>query len=1016
MGWHRATASSARATAEAPAGHCRRRRRRRLFLNGDGYAAAAAVDTTTPTPPLCTPAAAVETQRAVAAAAAAALTDEREEEAAKKERDRPAQERRSRAQTASGWVRRAAATAAIFAFAAAAVLAFATAGAAADPNPKASLSDLTASPALAPPSDHANYHYFAFQLHPRSVPEDDTDDSSALADTTSSSISSSGSLESHARSLHRRSAAFHSRAEAIAADLGVHFVGRVGALPDYFQVAVRRRNAGDGGDALEKRDDDDAADAVRAFLDEHPDVVWVERQVPRQRLFKRSFADSDGKLPPIVAAASTPKKHRQLAAPAPARRIDSAAAAVKDAVERFGILDPLFPKQWHLINQVPDERGNDINVTGIWEQGIFGENVTVCFVDDGIDYTNDDIKLNFYEGGSYDYNDHVKLPTPRTPEDRHGTRCAGEVAAVKNDVCGIGIAFKARVSGVRILSGPLTEADEAAAINYDMQNNHIYSCSWGPADNGMAMEGPPKIVADAVINGIVNGRGGLGSVFVFASGNGGGFHDNCNFDGYTNSIFTITVSAIDRKNQHPTYSELCSANMVVMYSSATQRSEDSITTTDWQIGHTGENLCTSGHGGTSAAAPIVSGIFALVLSIRPDLSWRDMQHLTVNTAIPISTTDPSWQKTAAGYLYSHKFGFGKMSAYAIVEAAKTWVNVRKQTHYTSPLVIVNQTIPQDPPGADVRAQVVVVEKELASVGLARLEHITVTVTIRHQRRGDVQVDLVSPNGVVSNVGVKRVNDNDPNGFKNWTFMTVAHWNENPLGTWEVVVTDNANPAKTGVFESVYLTFWGESVPDSTTPAPPTTTTTTAATTHKPSLSATTLPTKPTSAIVGGGGKDELPPTPSPSSTQAPPPHSLPPPHPAPSSPSSPLLLALLASLTLAVLALAAAFFCARDSLIAFLRRRAVQGRNTTFSTAKAAVVAAVGQPVGGGGGGGGGARGAAATAGRGAGKFEGGGAAGRVQVEEDEDLEEFEMDEKELGELERGGYLKAADEMEDDEV
>ena len=42
---------------------------------------------------------------------------------------------------------------------------------------------------------------------------------------------------------------------------------------------------------------------------------------------------------------------------------------------------------------------------------------------------------------------------------------------------------------------------------------------------------------------------------------------NSNFDGYTNSIYTITVGAIDRNNKHPSYSESCSATMIVMYSS-----------------------------------------------------------------------------------------------------------------------------------------------------------------------------------------------------------------------------------------------------------------------------------------------------------------------------------------------------------------------------------------------------------------------------------------------------------------
>ena len=43
--------------------------------------------------------------------------------------------------------------------------------------------------------------------------------------------------------------------------------------------------------------------------------------------------------------------------------------------------------------------------------------------------------------------------------------------------------------------------------------------------------------------------------------------DQCNFDGYTNSIFSITVGAIDRKGLHPYYSELCAAMMIVTPSS-----------------------------------------------------------------------------------------------------------------------------------------------------------------------------------------------------------------------------------------------------------------------------------------------------------------------------------------------------------------------------------------------------------------------------------------------------------------
>jgi len=54
--------------------------------------------------------------------------------------------------------------------------------------------------------------------------------------------------------------------------------------------------------------------------------------------------------------------------------------------------DPLFPLQWHLINP---SSGNDINVTGVWAQGIFGEGVVVSVVDDGIDFLHDDLAANY---------------------------------------------------------------------------------------------------------------------------------------------------------------------------------------------------------------------------------------------------------------------------------------------------------------------------------------------------------------------------------------------------------------------------------------------------------------------------------------------------------------------------------------------------------------------------------------------------------------------------------------------
>lgn len=60
----------------------------------------------------------------------------------------------------------------------------------------------------------------------------------------------------------------------------------------------------------------------------------------------------------------------------------------------------------------------------------------------------------------------------------------------------------------------------------------------------------------AFADGIAQGRGGKGSIYIFASGNGGS-NDNCNGDGYANAVYTIAISAVDEYGNKPYYSEPC---------------------------------------------------------------------------------------------------------------------------------------------------------------------------------------------------------------------------------------------------------------------------------------------------------------------------------------------------------------------------------------------------------------------------------------------------------------------------
>lgn len=473
----------------------------------------------------------------------------------------------------------------------------------------------------------------------------------------------------------------------------------------------------------------------------------------------------------------------------------------KELSEKLDINDPLFLRQWHLLNtRYP---GNDINVKNVWYGGIRGHNVTVAVVDDGLDYDLEDLKANFNAKGSWDFNDNTDLPTPRLFDDFHGTRCAGEIAAVKNDQCGIGVAYEAKVSGIRILSGHVTLEEEAAALIYGLDENDIYSNSWGPSDNGQTVAGPSMLVRKAFIKGVQDGRQRKGAVYVFASGNGADNYDQCNFDGYTNSIYTFTVGAIDHKNLIPNYAEACSAVMVVTYSSG---SGESIHTTD------PKEKCCHSHGGTSAAAPLAAGVIALMLEANPELSWRDVQHIAARAGVTVNEDDGEYQETALGLKYSHKYGYGKMDAEKLVNMAKDWKVVKPQAWYYADLVEVNEMVKSNTTGASdwISSSANITEDDLQLVNFERVEHVTVKVNIESTFRGQIQVRLISPEGVVSKLAERRPFDRVGTGLRDWTFMSVAHFGESGVGIWKLEVSSSRGDNEV-TLKNWQLRFFGEAI-------------------------------------------------------------------------------------------------------------------------------------------------------------------------------------------------------------
>ena len=271
---------------------------------------------------------------------------------------------------------------------------------------------------------------------------------------------------------------------------------------------------------------------------------------------------------------------------------------------------------------------------------------------------------------------------------------------------------------------------------------------------------------------------------MWATGNGGLVGDDCDCDGYTTSIYTLSIGAISDHGLSTYYDEKCASTIAVVFTADSHRGT---TFTGDKLITTGlHHQCENTFRGTSSAAPLAAGIIALLLQANPNLTWRDVQHIVVKTAKKTSPMDEGWKKNGAGLEFNHKFGFGRMDALAMVKAGLKWKNVAPHHACKVPGKQKNVPIPY-------RGEAVAHLRTTGCRGqkneIKKIEHVDVTVTLSHNRRGDLNVTIVSPSGTISNLLSPRKFDSSKKGLKDWSFMTVQLWGENPVGEWTLYVRD-----------------------------------------------------------------------------------------------------------------------------------------------------------------------------------------------------------------------------------
>ena len=440
--------------------------------------------------------------------------------------------------------------------------------------------------------------------------------------------------------------------------------------------------------------------------------------------------------------------------------------------------DPLSGCQWNLKNtgQFGGRSGEDIRVEDVWAGGNMGAGIGVAVVDGGLDEVHPDLRENVDAARGHDYTDGDGL---LDHGGFHGTGVAGLIAARDNELGGRGVAPRATVYGYNLVRSS-SDLNEADAMTRNMAATAVSNNSWGPPD-GPGLDPAPAVWEMAVDDGVETGYGGKGIVYLWAGGNGGLVDDDSNFDEYANYYGVVAVCAVTDRGRRSGYSER-GANLWIC---APSSGGNARVFTTYNYGRYSADF-----GGTSAAAPTVAGVVALVRAANPALTWRDVKLILAASARKNHRSSSGWRTGASKYgasgryHFNHEYGFGVVHAKAAVGLADGWANVppfiETDPAETAPgLVIPDATFT---PGATVTS-VVEIGTEVEFI-----EFVEVIADFDAAAFRDLRVELVSPSNTVSTLA--RPSRSTRGIDSDFRFGSARHLGEDPAGTWTLRITDH----------------------------------------------------------------------------------------------------------------------------------------------------------------------------------------------------------------------------------
>jgi subtilisin family serine protease len=319
--------------------------------------------------------------------------------------------------------------------------------------------------------------------------------------------------------------------------------------------------------------------------------------------------------------------------------------------------DPLFGNQWPLKNtgQNSGTSGADIKIEQAWTITQGRPEIHIAVVDEGVDITHPDLSPNLLTG--FDATGNGTLGAALSGE-YHGTACAGIIAAVKDNGIGItGVAPKCKILPVHVSFGS-GQTDQWLADGLEWSWNP----SFGNADvisNSWSGGSPVSAITNAINSAASQGRGGLGSVVLFSTGNNG--NSSVNYPANLSNVIAVGATSVnDSKESYSNYGS--DLDVVAPGGDVNIYSTDIVGAS----GYSTDDYTTS-FDGTSAACPHAAGVAALILSVN-----RCLTGVQVKQILELSCDKSGTLCYGSGQpngQWNNEMGYGRVNAHKAVQYA-----------------------------------------------------------------------------------------------------------------------------------------------------------------------------------------------------------------------------------------------------------------------------------------------------------------------------------------------------------